>query len=230
MTQPTDPLDLNISDPAWFAVKDRIGPDEQILWLGRPHDDLRRVWLYLIPGAILTAVGVVAFFLLNDWHAAFVEGKFGTRYWLIAWPNLVSFALGGVGVYLLRTPARRRRAPLQFVYVITDRRVYLADGMSEDRPVQTVDLTAIERITPPFDAPIGDLELVVGQPIGDRVTLTRIANPGDVKDVLEDLLAARAPARRFNRCLRCNYDLTGNPSSRCPECGMVVGRPSGAAE
>jgi len=27
------------------------------------------------------------------------------------------------------------------------------------------------------------------------------------------------PKRNYNRCLKCDYDLTGNISGRCPECG-----------
>ena len=30
---------------------------------------------------------------------------------------------------------------------------------------------------------------------------------------------ARADLGRFNRCTKCGYDLTGNVSGRCPECG-----------
>ena len=29
--------------------------------------------------------------------------------------------------------------------------------------------------------------------------------------------------RREGRCLRCGYDLTGNVSGRCPECGESIG-------
>jgi hypothetical protein len=28
--------------------------------------------------------------------------------------------------------------------------------------------------------------------------------------------------RQGHRCLKCRYDLTGNLSGRCPECGTVV--------
>ena len=29
--------------------------------------------------------------------------------------------------------------------------------------------------------------------------------------------------RRHNQCLKCGYDLTGNMSGRCSECGAAVG-------
>ena len=41
----------------------------------------------------------------------------------------------------------------------------------------------------------------------------------------------RGPLRRYRRrrrglCLKCGYDLTGNVSGVCPECGAEVARPS----
>lgn len=41
------------------------------------------------------------------------------------------------------------------------------------------------------------------------------------------LRARRLYARRRRRpgaCRRCGYDLTGNASGRCPECGQTIGR------
>ncbi len=42
---------------------------------------------------------------------------------------------------------------------------------------------------------------------------------------------ARGPLRRYNRrrngcCIDCGYDLTGNESGVCPECGTKVERPA----
>lgn len=42
------------------------------------------------------------------------------------------------------------------------------------------------------------------------------------------LIHARLPRRRAGCCLGCGYDLTGNVSGRCPECGASFERPPGA--
>jgi predicted amidophosphoribosyltransferase len=35
----------------------------------------------------------------------------------------------------------------------------------------------------------------------------------------------QARHRRIGHCLRCNYDLTGNVSGVCPECGTPITSP-----
>jgi hypothetical protein len=49
--------------------------------------------------------------------------------------------------------------------------------------------------------------------------------------VLMMLLLTRGPLRRYRwkrqgKCMRCGYDLRGNPSDRCPECGAAVTSPA----
>lgn len=39
------------------------------------------------------------------------------------------------------------------------------------------------------------------------------------------MLITYEPRGVTGRCYRCGYDLTGNVSGRCPECGEHVGRP-----
>jgi hypothetical protein len=36
--------------------------------------------------------------------------------------------------------------------------------------------------------------------------------------------------RRPGHCRRCDYDLTGNTTGRCPECGLEIAKPNGLSE
>ena len=44
-----------------------------------------------------------------------------------------------------------------------------------------------------------------------------------VKSILADLKARRRERRQeTGHCVNCDYDLTGNSSGRCPECGREI--------
>lgn len=49
--------------------------------------------------------------------------------------------------------------------------------------------------------------------------------PGRVFDVLNRFEIKRTPRNTGPRCPRCDYNLTGNASGRCPECGETIGAP-----
>jgi len=44
--------------------------------------------------------------------------------------------------------------------------------------------------------------------------------------VMLSVVAARTPARDPSRCSACGYDLTGNVSGVCPECGLSITEPA----
>lgn len=55
--------------------------------------------------------------------------------------------------------------------------------------------------------------------IAGAVRVVLIATPGLI---VAALIAATGRKPEPNRCRSCGYDLTGNTSGRCPECGSPV--------
>ncbi|HUU98153.1 MAG TPA: hypothetical protein VM487_20670 [Phycisphaerae bacterium] len=67
------------------------------------------------------------------------------------------------------------------------------------------------------------------------IYVAQIGGGGCLLGALIGLALARRAQRRCEErrakglCINCGYDLTGNVSGRCPECGTAVGSGSGAS-
>lgn len=84
-------------------------------------------------------------------------------------------------------------------------------------------------------ARVRDLSILFGITLGVSVVFSLALGPASVVIAVPTWLAGligvgvRSRARRRliekirdNRCLHCGYDLSGNATGRCPECGQLV--------
>ncbi len=113
-------------DPALVSrLRDRLHPEERVLWVGRPSPGLlwNEIWGEFALGVLLLVVGIVPLALVLSIR----NGDRGGLLMLL----VISAAFTCGGVYGLTAPWRiSRKARLRTTYAITDRRAIILDAIA----------------------------------------------------------------------------------------------------